>query len=74
MKEDRDGEDYEFPHYCVRRASGLGRQRACGELAPSRSVNSRAANSEVANAADLSGSSPEWLDTREFLGVYVSSF
>jgi hypothetical protein len=39
-----------------------------------RSVNSRAANSEVANAADFSDSSPEWLDTREFLGVYVSSF
>jgi hypothetical protein len=27
-----------------------------------------------ANAADFSDSSPEWLDTREFLGVYVSSF
>lgn len=36
--------------------------------------NSRAANSEVANAADFSDSSPEWPDTREFLGVCVSSF
>lgn len=36
--------------------------------------NSRAANSEVANAADFSDSSPEWPDTREFLAVCVSSF